>query len=476
MSVRILPYVLVLMATLGVSHHPFFWDTIQLASKHAHFYYENNFSSLLLPNEIDSGHLPAFGMYIAAMWKLFGKSLPVSHFAMLPFLLGIVFFLTKIGDKLAGRRWGPWLALLCLADPVLAGQAVLVSPDVALVCFFLMALWAIWEKKSKAWLVFAVAGLGMVSMRGMMLGVALYAFYVFTSFNKKDGLRVPARKILPFLPGGLLALAFLFYHWRMTGWIGYHTGSAWAPSFERVGFYGFAKNIGILTWRVLDFGRVFLVLGLTVVFLLNWRGFSRCKNELRKLNSDDLLAQLLALLLFTTLAIIPPLVLYKGLLGHRYLLPVFLAVSFLFFHTVQRLAKYRRVLFVAVFIGLASGNFWVYPKKIAMGWDSTLAHLPWYGLQAKMENYILSKGIAYDEIGTAFPNIGPREDRALNGVGDGFHQKNLDQDCYVFYSNVMNDFSDKEIDHLESEWEEVTRMEGGGVCVILYKKPAPCEN
>jgi hypothetical protein len=476
MAARILPYALVLMATFGVSHHPFFWDTIQLGSKHAHFFYETGFSSIILPEEIDSGHLPAFGMYLAAAWKIFGKSLPVSHFAMLPFLLGAVFFLLKIGDRLAGRRWSPWLALLCLADPVLAGQAVLVSPDLALVCFFLMALWAIWERGKRVWLTIAVIGLGLVSMRGMMLGIALYFFYVFTGFRKKDGLKIPARKILPFLPGGLLASAFLFYHWKMTGWVGYHAGSTWAPSFERVGFYGLLKNKLVLGWRFLDFGRVFIVAGLTVIFALNWPGFAKWKTQLKNLKNDDLLAQLLVLLLVTALAIIPPLVLYKGLLGHRYLLPVFLPLTFLFFYTLQSLAKYRRTLFIAVFAGLASGNFWVYPKNIAMGWDSTLAHLPWYKLEAEMEEYLRSKDIPFSQVGTAFPNIGPRENMELNEAGDGFRQKNLDENCYIFYSNVMNDFTDEEIDRLENEWQEVARRERRGVSVILYKKPEQCEN
>ena len=476
MAARIFPYFLVFMATLGVSHHPFFWDTIQLGSKHAHFFYETNFSSLLLPEEMDSGHLPAFGMYIAAAWKIFGKSLPVSHFAMLPFLLGTVFFLQKIGGRLAGRRWGLWLVLLCLAGPVLAGQAVLVSPDVALVCFFLMALWAIWEQDKLAWLTIAVIGLGLISMRGMMLGMALYFFYVFTGFRGKDGLKVPARKILPFLPGGLIALAFLFYHWKMTGWVGYHAGSPWAPGFERVGFSGFLINILILGWRLLDFGQVFIAFGLVVIFAANWPGLAKWKAQLKALKNDGLLTQLLVLLLFIALVIIPPLVFYKGLLGHRYLLPVFLPLTFLFFYALQSLTKYRRALFLAVFLGLASGNFWVYPKNIAMGWDSTLAHLPWYSLEAEMEQFLRSHGISYAAVGTAFPNIGPRKNMELNGVEDGFREKNLDENCYVFYSNVMNDFTDEEISQLENDWQEVTRMERRGVCVILYKNPKQCEN
>ncbi|MEK7253678.1 MAG: hypothetical protein AAB316_02970, partial [Bacteroidota bacterium] len=111
-SFRILPfffYFTALLATYLVRNHPFFWDTIQLASKHAHFFYDTDFQSLILPENIDSGHPPAFGMYLALVWKIFGKTLTVSHFAMLPFLWGIVFFILKIGERLGGKENAQWL-------------------------------------------------------------------------------------------------------------------------------------------------------------------------------------------------------------------------------------------------------------------------------------------------------------------------------------------------------------------------------
>ncbi|MBI5915365.1 MAG: hypothetical protein HY842_08310 [Bacteroidetes bacterium] len=468
---RTIPYLLVLVAVFFARHNPFFWDTVQLASKHAHYFYETDFQSIILPEVIDSGHPPAFGAYLAAVWKIFGKSLPASHFAMLPFLWGIVFFLLKFGEKLAGKGQAHWLLLLCFADPVLASQSILVSPDVVLVCFFLMALWAIWEQRP-GWLVLAVAGLGLVSMRGMMLAVGLYFFSIFVA--EKISWKTAAQKILPFVPGGLLAAAYLFYHWQQTGWVGFHENSTWAPSFQRVDFQGFVKNLALLGWRLLDFGRVFVWVGLAVPgwFLIKksswkWATFSR----------KSLGWQLMALAILTFLALVPSQLFYKGLLAHRYLLPVFLALNFLVFYLFKtsRGKGFRLTLALKflLLVGLASGNFWVYPKKISQGWDSTLAHLPWYWLQEQVENFIQKSGIAYGKIGTAFPNIGPREAIELNRVGDGFAEKNLKTNCYVFYSNIMNDFTNEEIDELEGRWEPVFSEKKRGVCVILYKNPNP---
>ena len=110
-----------------------------------------------------------------------------------------------------------------------------------------------------------------------------------------------------------------------------------------------------------------------------------------------------------------------------------------------------------------------------MGWDSTLAHLPWYGLREQMIDFIEEKGINFEKVGTAFPNIGPLKNIELNGMEEGFKEKDLRRDCYVFYSNVMNDFSDAEMDELEHRWLEMKRLESGGVCIILYKNPV-CVN
>ncbi|MCC6726003.1 MAG: glycosyltransferase family 39 protein, partial [Saprospiraceae bacterium] len=187
--------------------NPFFWDTVQLASKHGHHFYETNFQSFILPNEIDSGHPPIFGAYLALAWKLFGKTLPVSHFAMLPFIFGIVILLMQIGKKLLGEKNAVWLPLLSFADPVLASQSILVSPDIIVVCFFLASVWAIWQKKP--WLLtIGITVLALVSMRGMMLCTALFAFAFITS-PEKLSLKNVLKHSLPFLPGVILAVGYL---------------------------------------------------------------------------------------------------------------------------------------------------------------------------------------------------------------------------------------------------------------------------
>lgn len=474
MKWHLLFYPILLVVTLLVYNNPFFWDTVQLASKHGHFFYETDFQSIILPAEIDSGHPPLFGMYMALVWKLFGKTLCVSHLAMLPFLFGKAFFLHKIGVKLLGEKLAPWLVLLCFVDPVLAGQSVLVSPDLALVFFFLMGVWTIWEEGKNGWLIVAVIGLGLISTRGMMVALALFIFSLFVA-QQKISFPLFFKKILPFVPGGVLAASYLFYHWIQTGWVGYHPGSTWAPSFERVDIQGFVKNIGVLIWRMLDFGRVFvwLLLAVCCFYIIKKEG-----KKAFKIDRQQVGWQLVALSMMVFLAIGPTQLFYKGLLAHRYFLPFFISMNMAALYLLRKKNFKTKLAMVALCLALASGNFWVYPKKIAMGWDSTFAHLPWYGLMQKMEMQLKTAKIPFNQIGTGFPNIGSREIYELNGATEGFVEKDFENNCYILYSNIMNEFTDEEIEALEKKWTPVFKDEKAGVCLVLYKNPlrSKCEN
>jgi hypothetical protein len=105
-NISSLPFYLIFLILLSATvSYPFFWDTIQLASKQAHFFYETGFHSIILPNEIDSGHIPSLGIYLALLWKIMGKSLIVSHLAMLPFVMGIVFQSILLVRRLFSSDW-----------------------------------------------------------------------------------------------------------------------------------------------------------------------------------------------------------------------------------------------------------------------------------------------------------------------------------------------------------------------------------
>ena len=213
-SLLTLPFfAFVAWAIWAVRDHFFFWDTVQLASRHAQFFYDTSFSTFLLPDEMDSGHPPTFGFYLACVWFIFGKSLGMSHLAMLPFLFGIVWQSWRVGERILGDGWAYLFMLVFFVNPVVASQCVLVSPDVVLIFFFLLALNGIFRNK-KILLSLAILGLAAVSMRGMMVVAALFLFQILNTdnFRKVPTFRTVMLLLTPYLLGGSFALIFFTFH------------------------------------------------------------------------------------------------------------------------------------------------------------------------------------------------------------------------------------------------------------------------
>ena len=149
--ILVLCYLVVFFLVLYNINNSFFWDTVVYGSNHSSFYWSTQFSNLLLPDNMDCGVIPAFGMYIALIWEIFGRSIQTSHLAMLPFALGIVYQLYILSKKFIKPEFAGITSLLVLADPTILSQVTLVSPDVPLVFFFLLGTNSLIENKKALW-------------------------------------------------------------------------------------------------------------------------------------------------------------------------------------------------------------------------------------------------------------------------------------------------------------------------------------
>lgn len=455
----IAPVLITIAVWLRSCRHPFFWDTIQLASRQAQWYYDQHFNYLLLPDVIDSGHPSGFGMYLALCWQSFGQSLLLSHLAAFPFVILILSGLFRLSKNFDGYL--TWIfPLLVVIDSVFLGQISLVSPDVALFAFFIWGLLGVIEKRPKLLLLCSLV-LAIISLRGMMAVLALYLFQVVN--GQDGGWHRPGhwlRSTLPFIPAGLLALAFLGYHAWVKSWVGFHADSPWRESFTVVGFKGMLKNGVVLAWRIADYGRVFLVLAILGLAF----------KQLKTLKSNSFFS----LVLITLLIQVPHFLLFQGVSAHRYLLPFYLALHLFFCSLLEQSQiknKTKSIILGLVVFGLASGNFWIYPPAIAQGWDSTPAHWPHFALRKEVIAYLDQHDIPLEKVGTTFPEIGPLHWRDLNGRQDGFSPLNLSQNEYVYFSSVMNDFSDEDRKLLFEKWTPVLTFKKAGLKTILFKNP-----
>ncbi|PKP51342.1 MAG: hypothetical protein CVT95_01135, partial [Bacteroidetes bacterium HGW-Bacteroidetes-12] len=487
----LLPFFLFFIALIFfVSNNFFFWDTINLVSAPAHFFYKSNFTSLILPTEIDTGHIPTLGYYIALVWKVFGKNLVVSHLAMLPFVLGIVFqVFLLVKHFVSSPNFLVWAMMLILSDATLLSQMVLISPDIVLLFFFLLGLNAIISQK-RNFLLLALFGLFLISMRGIVAAFALFLIdlvltnkrtnfistfilklnsfsgekiislsytrnKIVTIFRKFIWLRYIKIAIVYFLPF-LLFVAFHFYHYIKTGWFWTYPDSAWEIGRAKNNFGGLFYNAGIFVWRLVDFGRVFIVVSLAIL-LLKFR---------KQLFENSKTKHLLLIFCIVGIVLSIPFLYYKTLTGHRYALPFILIISLITAYLISHLPhsdKLKKIVFVVLIFGSLSGNFWVYPDKIAQGWDSTLGHIPYYSLQQKMNSYLNENQITFSEVGTAFPMLGKHSVIFVNNDTRSFKPKEVGKDTYILYSNVNNDFSDAELSKLTTEYKLVYELKSSTV-------------
>ncbi|AXT50714.1 hypothetical protein D1818_07670 [Aquimarina sp. BL5] len=453
-----------LIALLLNADNAFFWDTVQLGSHHADHYFKTNFSVLLLPDNIDSGHIPAFGAYIAMFWKFFGRSLWVSHLAMLPFGFGLIFQLFRLTKRFIDPKYWSIAFGLIIIDPSLMSQLLLVSPDVPLLFFFLLAVNSVLDNK-KIFLMMAVVLLFLTSMRGMMLSVCILIFdlscNVLWRIKIKELCIALLKGSLVYIPAFLVFITFSFIHFQEKGWIGFHQDSPWQESFEKVEFAGVIFNIAVLGWRILDFGRIGIWI---VLFIL----FAKYRKQIIKVPRIRQVSFFFGCILF----LLPLNMLWaKGLLGNRYLIPIYLFCSLLcatilFSDFVGQKLRIGLILTWAVI--LISGNFWIYPPKISQGWDATLAHLPYYNLRLKAKKYLDDQKIDFSRVASFFPNDAGIDAIELNGEKRSFTVFKGDND-FVFYSNIYN-VSDQEYDDIISNYEVIQSFEKNGVFVWICKR------
>ncbi|WP_299822068.1 hypothetical protein [uncultured Pontibacter sp.] len=459
------PFILFfIVLTVLVGNNGFFWDSIVLGSGYGHWYYTTDFKYIFVPDDL-AGYPPLFGFYVAIGWKLLGKTLLVSHLRVLPFLIGIVLQVQSLVSRYTPQPFHFWVILLLLIEPTFLAQATQIAPDIVLVFLYLFALNSILTGK-RIYLALILIALAMLSPRGTIMVVALYLtdllFGLLSTGNKLTD-NYLFSKAIAYLPAFFATCIWLYLHYEHFGWIFYNKESTWGKGSEIVSFVDFFKNILVIGWRFADFGKVIVLLLLTLSLINVY-----ISKQLKRETIEVLLMLLMPLLILSSL-----LVFFQNPIAHRYFIVVFMLLIVLFGHLLQFLPKVKRLTFYCIsVISLLAGHYVValYPDWMSKGWDATLAHLPYYQLREKMIDYITVNDIPIDEVGSAYPNLRTFKLTDLVNSSEKFAEKDLKKHEYIFYSNVFNDFSDHELDELNSKWTVKKEFKKELVVVRLYQK------
>ncbi|MBN1363659.1 MAG: hypothetical protein JW976_02530 [Syntrophaceae bacterium] len=444
--------------------NPFYWDNIVQTSVPANWYYETNFKFFYLPDEISTGHPTFVGMYFALLWKIFGRSLAVSHFGMLPFVFGVLvqirYFLKNINitDKLPVSL----IMGFVIVDTTFLSQLSLITFDIIQLFFFFLCLNLLIVNKNK---VFAVSYLIliMISLRASVMAGGILIFnvlYDYFSLNKK----IRIRDYVKYIPGVFSLFLFLLLFKINKGWVVHNTVSdAWDTSGQYASFYRMIWNTIILIWRLIDFGRI----GIFIVLLF----FLFKSISIRKFQ-DDTVRILFLIIISQFILFFPILVTSQIPFGHRYFLPIIVPAIILAIYWIINYTRLSQLWLTCIFILLISGHFWLYPMGVSQGWDATTIHWNYFRVSEEMYSYIEENNIQKDQIGTFFPN---NNSRYLSHIGtdkSDIYGGVPFQNKYVLYSNAFNVHPEvlSTLFSESSDWKLIKKFTRNRIFIGLYTK------
>lgn len=122
-------------------------------------------------------------------------------------------------------------------------------------------------------------------------------------------------------------------------------------------------------------------------------------------------------------------------------------------------------------MALAFGNLWIYPRGISMGWDATLAHLPYHALRTEAVVFFQKNNIDLQKVGSFFPNLNTGENLSLDGDPRHFAEKDFLRNEYVLASNIFNDLTETDYLILQRDWILLKKWKHAGVRMEIYQRP-----
>lgn len=441
-----------------------FWDNVLFASKMGNELFANSIFNWTMPNSFDPGHPPFLAFLLAISWKILGHKLWVSHLVMLPFIIGFFYQLFEfISHFIKKQRFVFFAFLLVIADPTLATSLVLVNPEIIILFFFLVSINGILKQKNNLKFV-GLFFLSIITFRSMMLFAGVFIFDIL------NNVYLQRQKIKSFLNFKFLLFyffasipAFLFISWRLAskGWLQTHPESPWVSLWQVASPEIFLKNCLVLIWRYLDFGRIFIFSFLLISFIL----FG--KKILKSIKNR----QLLTISICPVIIVIIVSLFATNTFGHRYFIVSYIGFILFSFLLLDEFYKSKKIIFTLLFLGLVSGNLWVYPKQISQGWDATLAHIPYHSLRLKTIDYLNKEQIEIAEVASFFPNYTKIDLVDLSGNQNSF-SKFDGKNKYVLYATVYN-LSDEELAMLEQNYSILKQFNNFNITITIYILKTP---
>jgi len=257
-------FVLVLLK-YNTLNAPFHWDVMGFAVQSAENIYHHG---VFIKKTGSTGHPPLFLAILALSWKIFGKSLFVSHFLNIIFgalgLTSLFFF----ANKLYGIRVAITSFIFLLFNQTFFTQVGIVYLSIPLMFTAILTVYAYIQRKYWLYLVSAISMLLVKETSLVTLG-SILLFEIFVSLSKKEKnitiLKRTSVLAVPVVP----LVAWSLSHYLITGYV-FTTGRVFINrgNFLSIFFKNFMKhfiydssieNFNRTNWIIFTFVIVFLI-------------------------------------------------------------------------------------------------------------------------------------------------------------------------------------------------------------------------
>jgi hypothetical protein len=340
-------------------------------------------------------------------------------------------------------------SLLVLVMPTFISQGAMMLNTVAVMTFFLAAVYGLLTKNNR-WFLWSTILMMITHLQGCFFILALASTDFFLSYKEKTIFNWIKERAVFYLIPALIFGAWLTLHYNHTGWFTH------SPNYSDVDELNtpiqFIKSIFLVAWRLVDFG----MLPFYFIFI-----FATVKHI------GDKKIQYSWVILTIVVSIMMA-VFLKNTIGHRY----FLALNLLMIMNVINVLQYlnekaANTLYFILLLSLIAGNFLYYPGK-NLG-DGTIAYRSCFSIEQQLKKEFNDTTIFYSYA----PIANPSQLMYLNDEGiktARINNQPLDSLPAIIQSNLNAEFSEENKQYLANHFYGKS-YENGAVYVNIFLNP-----
>ncbi|AMS27746.1 hypothetical protein AEM51_12670 [Bacteroidetes bacterium UKL13-3] len=364
-----------------VKDDPFFGDSIASTSQAASHIYAHQLSTIFYPAYADPGHPTLYAYGLAVCWVLFGKTLAIAHLYSCLWAVALLVAFRKVASCLLSKTETNVATVLVMLFPTYLAQSAMMLNTVALVTFFLLAVYGVF-KQNRITILIAASLMCVTHLQSAFLLLSLACFdmvYSLSASNYASILRWLKQKTWVYAIPAMLFGSWLIIHQQHTGWL--LVSPQYNDANELNGVSEYIKALLLMCWRLVDYGM------LPFYMIIGWLVF-------KQQQSRRAFIQLAALIIPCCLAMA---IFLNHTIGHRY----FMAFGMLVILYCVYLTKYlqplpRVIVYTALALSLFAGNFLFYPGK-NLG-DATLGYRSYFSLITKARSAALGSSYSHAPI------------------------------------------------------------------------------